>query len=128
MQELLKEEYYKFEVDSIAKGLETLSIEASNLEEETTKAEQEEPAAEISLIKQLTDNKKLMIDKTGQYVVKRPPPNQRCPCGSNKAYKKCSCQSTDKKRTDQFIADAGKQHSDADKSPSKCKTNDIIMV
>ena len=45
----------------------------------------------LSIINKLNANPKLMIDRNGKEVVKRPAPNQKCPCGLNKSYKKCSC-------------------------------------
>ena len=60
-------------------------------------------------VEELKANPKMMIDKASENVVKRPPPNQRCPCGSNKSYKKCPCSSTDKRRTEEFIAGAAKK-------------------
>ena len=55
------------------------------------------------MVDKLKENSKLMIDRDGEEVVKRPAPNQKCPCGSNKSYKKCACSSTDRRRTEQFI-------------------------
>ena len=61
------------------------------------------------LVDELKANSKLMIDYDSQNVVKKPPANQRCPCGANKAYKKCACAAEDNRRTEHFIQNASKK-------------------
>ena len=57
----------------------------------------------LSMVNKLNANSNLMIDAAGKAVVKKPAPNQRCPCGSTKSYKKCACASVDRERTKKFI-------------------------
>ena len=67
-----------------------------------------------------------MIDYAGKEVVKMPPANQRCPCGSKKPYKKCECFEKDKKRTNEFIE--GAPEKEEKKETKKLGGSDIIMV
>ena len=68
-----------------------------------------------------------MIDDEGKEVVKMPPPNQRCPCGSKKVYKKCDCFNKDRQRTAEFISGAPKKE-EKQKEQKKLGGDAIIMV
>ena len=70
----------------------------------------------------------MMIDEAGEKIVKRPAPNQRCPCRSNKVYKKCACAVIDKTRTEKFITDLYKEMAAEQPAKKSAKGNEIIMV
>ena len=75
---------------------------------EKRKSENEDALSEIDKVKErLKADRNLMIAKDKVTVVKKPPPNKKCPCNSKKAYKKC-CMSSDQERTNEFIEGANK--------------------
>ena len=114
-------------MQSLESGIQGIEINA-NSEEQKKTAEQKKDKPEqdvskneediidqstksqyLSMVNKLKANSKLMIDRAGENVVKKPPPNQRCPCGSHKVYKRCTCIGKDKRRTEQFIEGKSKE-------------------
>jgi hypothetical protein len=51
------------------------------------------------LIAELKLDSSLIINPELTEVVKKPPLNQKCPCGSKVRYKVCKCSATDHQRT-----------------------------
>ena len=118
-RDFLEQTYQDFELQQVEAKMSNFSFEEEKqIEKKIPKKEQTEEKKEhskgqtseiLEKINELKNNNKLMIDYQGKEVVKMPPANQRCPCGSKKVYKKCECFEKDRQRTAEFIEGAPKK-------------------
>ena len=61
------------------------------------------------MIDRLKKDSNLMISPDLTTVINKIRPNQKCRCGSKKAYKKCECFEEDRERTREFIEGKSKE-------------------